>query len=93
LQASEAARKKERDTLQKDLEGQRANIQTLTKSVNPLNKLLDFVQEDLDAMQKEAEMWRREHAENMTTLLREDQYVLCNLCICESLVKVMATKG
>ena len=56
------------------MEKQRNVIQTLTKNVNPLGKLLDFVQEDFDAMLKEADMWHQEHAENVTALLREDQY-------------------
>jgi hypothetical protein len=44
--------------------------------VNPLGKILDFVQEDFDAMQKELEVWRRENHENVIALQREQRLVL-----------------
>lgn len=36
----------------------RDSIQKLTRSVNPLGKLMDFLQEDIDSMQIEMNMWR-----------------------------------
>ena len=39
----------------------RGSIQTLTRSANPLGKIMDYVQEDLHSMQKERDMWRTEN--------------------------------
>lgn len=46
-------------------------IQTLTKSVNPLGKLLDFIPEDIDAMQLELTMWRDTYTQSAMELKRE----------------------
>lgn len=46
-------------------------IQTLTKSVNPLGKLLDFIPEDIDAMQLELGMWRDSYIQAAAELKRE----------------------
>lgn len=39
----------------------RGSIQTLTRSANPLGKIMDYVQEDLHSMQKERDTWRSEN--------------------------------
>ena len=36
-------------------------FQILTRSANPLGKLMDFLQEDVDSMQRELETWRTEN--------------------------------
>ena len=36
-------------------------FQTLTRSANPLGKLMDFLQEDVDSMQRELETWKTEN--------------------------------
>ncbi|KAM8706969.1 hypothetical protein ACLKA7_011127 [Drosophila subpalustris] len=46
-------------------------IQTLTKSVNPLGKLMDFIPEDIDAMQLELTMWRDTYTQAAAELKRE----------------------
>ncbi|KAH8311800.1 hypothetical protein KR044_008110 [Drosophila immigrans] len=46
-------------------------IQTLTKSVNPLGKLMDFIPEDIDAMQLELTMWRDAFTQAAAELKRE----------------------
>lgn len=46
-------------------------IQTLTKSVNPLGKLMDFIPEDIDAMQLELTMWRDTYTQSAMELKRE----------------------
>ncbi|XP_033244137.1 TRAF3-interacting protein 1 [Drosophila miranda] len=46
-------------------------IQSLTKAVNPLGKLMDFIPEDIDAMQLELTMWRDTYAQAATELKRE----------------------
>ncbi|XP_041447526.1 TRAF3-interacting protein 1 [Drosophila obscura] len=46
-------------------------IQSLTKAVNPLGKLMDFIPEDIDAMQLELTMWRDAYTQASTELKRE----------------------
>ncbi|SPP83066.1 TRAF3-interacting protein 1 [Drosophila guanche] len=46
-------------------------IQSLTKAVNPLGKLMDFIPEDIDAMQLELTMWRDTYTQAATELKRE----------------------
>ncbi|XP_052850152.1 TRAF3-interacting protein 1 [Drosophila gunungcola] len=46
-------------------------IQRVTNSVNPLGKLLDFIPEDIDAMQLELTMWRDTHNQASMELKRE----------------------
>ena len=43
-------------------------FQTLTRSANPLGKLMDFLQEDVDSMQRELETWRNENRELQSKL-------------------------
>jgi len=68
---NEAAKRKEREMVQKEIDKLRGSIQTLTRAANPLGKIMDFIQEDLDQMQKELEMWKKEHRENSLSLQRE----------------------
>ena len=70
---SDASRRKERDVAQRDVDRLRSSIQSLTRNVNPLGKILDFLQEDVDAMQKELVIWRRESYENGLALQREQK--------------------
>ena len=70
---SDAARRKEREIVQKEIDKLKGTIQTLTRSANPLGKIMDFVQEDLDSMQKEMDQWKREHKGNLVALQREQR--------------------
>ena len=70
---SDASRRKERDVAQRDVDRLRSSIQSLTRNVNPLGKILDFLQEDVDAMQKELVIWCRESYENGLALQREQK--------------------
>jgi len=74
---SDASRRKERDVAQRDVDRLRSSIQSLTRSVNPLGKILDFLQEDVEAMQKELLVWRNESHENSIALHREQRYYFC----------------
>ena len=71
---NDATRRKEREMVQKEIDKLKGTIQTLTRSANPLGKIMDFVQEDLDSMQKELDQWKREHKENLIALQREQRY-------------------
>ncbi|XP_050407050.2 TRAF3-interacting protein 1 isoform X2 [Patella vulgata] len=68
---SDAARRKQREHVQKEIDKLRSSIQSLTRSANPLGKIMDYVQEDLDSMQKELEKWKSENKEHALALKRE----------------------
>ncbi|XP_034431077.1 TRAF3-interacting protein 1 isoform X1 [Hippoglossus hippoglossus] len=70
---SEAARKKERDVVTKEIERLRASIQTVCRSSLPLGKIMDYIQEDMDAMQAELNTWRLENKEHAEALLQEQK--------------------
>ena len=48
---NELSRRRERDATQREVDKLRASIQTLTRTANPLGKLMDYLQEDVDSMQ------------------------------------------
>ncbi|XP_066543920.1 TRAF3-interacting protein 1 isoform X2 [Amia ocellicauda] len=70
---SEAARRKERDLVSRDIEKLRSSIQTVCRSALPLGKIMDYIQEDMDSMQNELQMWRRENKEHARALLQEQR--------------------
>ncbi|KAM7380812.1 hypothetical protein PAMP_004085 [Pampus punctatissimus] len=70
---SEAARKKERDLVTREIERLRSSIQTVCRSTLPLGKIMDYIQEDMDAMQAELHTWRRENKEHAQALLQEQR--------------------
>ncbi|XP_063744379.1 TRAF3-interacting protein 1 isoform X2 [Eleginops maclovinus] len=70
---SEAARKKERDIVTREIERLRSSIQTVCRSTLPLGKIMDYIQEDMDAMQAELQTWRRENKEHAQALLQEQR--------------------
>ena len=51
----------------------RIGIQTLASSAAPLGKVLDYLQEDLDSMQKELENWRSENRYHETAIKAEER--------------------
>lgn len=52
----------------------RESIQKLTRSVNPLGKLLDFLQEDIDSMQRELSVWKETNRQTNLELNKERGY-------------------
>lgn len=68
---TDAQRRKQREQVQKEVDKLRGSIQTLTRSANPLGKIMDYVQEDLDSMQKELERWKVENKQHQMDLKRE----------------------
>ncbi|XP_078119380.1 TRAF3-interacting protein 1 isoform X1 [Sander vitreus] len=70
---SEAARKKERDMVTREIDRLRSSIQTVCRSTLPLGKIMDYIQEDMDAMQAELRTWRRENKEHAQALLQEQR--------------------
>lgn len=69
---TDVAKKRERETIGKELEHLRSFIQTVSRSANPLGKILDYLQEDIDSMQQELKMWQNEHQQNLIALSREE---------------------
>ncbi|EEY62067.1 TRAF3-interacting protein, putative [Phytophthora infestans T30-4] len=51
----------------------RADIQRLCQAANPVGKSVEFVHEDLDAMSKELEFWRKEYARKRDALADEQK--------------------
>ncbi|KAL6050106.1 hypothetical protein STEG23_036849 [Scotinomys teguina] len=67
----ESAWKKEKDIVSKEIEKLRVSIQTLCKSVLTLGKIMDYIQEDVDAMQNELQLWHSENRQHAEALSKE----------------------
>lgn len=67
----EAGRRRERELAGREIDRLRGSIQTLTRAANPLGKLMDFLQEDVDSMQRELATWQRTNLELMAQLRME----------------------
>ena len=52
----------------------RDTIQQLCRSANPLGRTMDYVQEDIDSMFKELEMWRKETTEKTEAYNEQMRY-------------------
>ncbi|XP_035582462.1 TRAF3-interacting protein 1 isoform X2 [Zalophus californianus] len=72
----ESAWKKEKDIVSKEIEKLRVSIQTLCKSALPLGKIMDYIQEDVDAMQNELQLWHSENKQHAEALQKEQSRVL-----------------
>lgn len=64
-------RKKEKDMVTKEIGKLRSSIQIVCRSALPLGKIMDYIQEDMDTMKNELQMWRKENSEHAEVLLRE----------------------
>ncbi|KAM8919470.1 TRAF3-interacting protein 1 isoform 4-T4 [Lycaon pictus] len=73
----ESAWKKEKDIVSKEIEKLRVSIQTLCKSALPLGKIMDYIQEDVDAMQNELQLWHNENKQHAETLQKEQSITDC----------------
>lgn len=70
---SEAQRKKEREMVAKEIEQLQSSIQGLCRSAMPLGRVMDYVQEDMDSMLKELELWQKESSQHKEALQREQR--------------------
>ncbi|XP_049744529.1 TRAF3-interacting protein 1 isoform X2 [Elephas maximus indicus] len=73
----ESAWKKEKDIVSKEIEKLRMSIQTLCKSALPLGKIMDYIQEDVDAMQNELQLWHSESRQHAEALHKEQSITDC----------------
>ena len=64
-------RKKEREKIQKEIDKLKESIQTLTKASIPLGRTLEFLQEDIEMMQKELTKWTDESELNLKAFKRQ----------------------
>lgn len=60
----------------REIDRLRSSIQTVCRSTLPLGKIMDYIQEDMDAMHAELNTWRRENKEHVQALLEEQRWVL-----------------
>ncbi|CAF0747519.1 unnamed protein product [Adineta ricciae] len=68
---NDAQRRREREKIQKDVDKLRETIQSLTKSVVPLGKILEFLQEDYEMMAKEMQHYTDEYKRTVVELRKE----------------------
>ncbi|XP_046592212.1 TRAF3-interacting protein 1 isoform X2 [Neodiprion lecontei] len=68
----EAGSRRDRETAIKEIDKLRSSIQTLTRATNPLGKLLDYLQEDVEMMQRELHEWRSQYNQ-LSEQLRQEQ--------------------
>ncbi|XP_065089858.1 TRAF3-interacting protein 1-like [Ochlerotatus camptorhynchus] len=61
----------QRQSSVKQMETLRESIQKLTRSVNPLGKLMDFIQEDMDSMERELINWQQMYSLAIVDLNKE----------------------
>jgi len=57
----------------KQIENLKDLIQKLVRSLNPLGKLMDYVQEDIDSMQREYVKWNEIYKQAAMDLKREQR--------------------
>ncbi|RMC18312.1 hypothetical protein DUI87_04194 [Hirundo rustica rustica] len=68
---SEASRKRERDLVAREIEKFQVSIQTVCQNAFRLGRIVDYIQEDMDAMRNELHTWRQENKEHAEALQRE----------------------
>ncbi|XP_048356318.1 TRAF3-interacting protein 1 isoform X2 [Sphaerodactylus townsendi] len=67
----ESARRKEKDLVAREVDKFRGSIQALCRSALPLGKLMDYIQEDMDAVKNEYQMWKNENKQLAEALQKE----------------------
>ncbi|CAL8266340.1 unnamed protein product [Lota lota] len=70
---SDAAQRKARDLVGREMERLRGSVQTVCRSALPLGKIMDYIQEDMDSMQAELLAWRRENQQHADALQEEQR--------------------
>lgn len=59
----------------RDIEKLRINIQTVSRLANPLGRILDYVQEDVDSMLSELTTWEEEYKKNLEKYEKEKHLI------------------
>ena len=71
LQDWKEGRHREQEIVTREVDRLRSAIQSLTRAANPLGKLIDFLQEDVDSMHTELEMWHTTNSQLAIQLTTE----------------------
>ncbi|KAL4635632.1 TRAF3-interacting protein 1-like isoform X3 [Arapaima gigas] len=79
------AHRKERDLVSRETERLAASVQTVCRSTLPLGRIIDYLQEDVDSMQVELQVWQLENQEHAQALLQEQR-------VTESMVEPLMTE-
>uniref|UniRef100_A0A0K2UL18 TRAF3-interacting protein 1 C-terminal domain-containing protein n=1 Tax=Lepeophtheirus salmonis TaxID=72036 RepID=A0A0K2UL18_LEPSM len=97
--------RRERESTQREIDKLKESIQTLTRYANPLGKLMNFLQEDVDSMQRELDTWRNERKQLKAKLNQEehltqksiqplrDHLIEIEYNVVEQLDKISSVKG
>ncbi|CAH2094569.1 unnamed protein product [Euphydryas editha] len=62
---------KAKDVINQEIEQLRFNVQALSRVANPLGKLLDHVQEDVEVMRQELQQWTKIYEDTSKQLLKQ----------------------
>ncbi|XP_073944690.1 TRAF3-interacting protein 1-like [Choristoneura fumiferana] len=62
---------KAREASNQEMELVRFNIQAVSRAANPLGKLLDHIQEDVEVMRQELQEWTKTYEETSKELLKQ----------------------
>lgn len=62
---------KAKDVINQEIEQLRFNVQALSRVVNPLGKLLDHIQEDVEVMRQELQQWTKIYEDTSKQLLKQ----------------------
>ncbi|CAG4954037.1 unnamed protein product [Parnassius apollo] len=62
---------KARDVINQEIEQIRFNVQALSRVSNPLGKLIDHVQEDVEVMRQELQEWIKKYEETSKELIKQ----------------------
>lgn len=63
------------ETVNQEIEQLRYNIQALSRVANPLGKLLDHVQEDVEIMRQELQQWTNVYEEVSKDMIKQKTLV------------------
>lgn len=70
----EGGGKRNREAASKEMDKLRDSIQKLTRAANPLGKLMNFLQEDIDSMRSELKMWIDVNEKLMVEIRTQEKY-------------------
>ncbi|XP_076825116.1 TRAF3-interacting protein 1-like [Clavelina lepadiformis] len=74
-----AQQQKERQMIMKEIDQLRNSVQKLCQSAAPLAKIIDYIQEDMDAMQNELKFWNNENKQHAIKLKEEETVTQNNI--------------
>lgn len=75
IEYDESEQHKGKDNIIKEIEPLRNLVQMLTKTANPLGKLISYLNEDIESMYTELNMWKMSKQQTMETIAKEKRSV------------------